>query len=285
MGTSFAGTIESVNGSSSLFKPGEKIATIRPPKEIGNPDFGAFQRYGLATIAASSLIPPSVTLHAASATILNLATVVSALSIHLKLARPPLTGDPTHQGKKVLIYGGSSSCGGLAIKYAVSAGYTVVTTSSPKNKDFVSFLGPAHIIDHTLTAGEIVAELQAQGPYNAIFDTIGVATVTDIMSEYLSSIGGGEYNTLIPPMGNKPLPANVERKFAPYNWAFAEEQNKEISKWLFEDYLPRGLESGLIVPTRQHVVGGGLGRVQEVLDLMLAGGVSGHKLVMNPWLD
>ena len=39
-----------------------------------------------------------------------------------------------------------------------------------------------------------------------------------------------------------------------------------------------------MVPTRQHVVEGGLGKVQEVLDLMLQGGVSGRKLIMDPWV-
>lgn len=46
----------------------------------------------------------------------------------------------------------------------------------------------------------------------------------------------------------------------------------------------KGLESGLVVPTRQHVVEGGLRKVQEVLDLMLQGGVSGRKLIIDPWV-
>ena len=183
----------------------------------------------------------------------------------------------------MLIYGGSSSSGGFAVKYAVTAGYTVVTTSSPQNKGFVSSLGPAHIIDHTLPSSSIIDELKSQGPFSAILDTIGIAPVTDTLSAYLSSVGGGAYNTLSPPMGNKPIPANVERKFESYPWAFEEEANKDIARWFFEEYVPKGLESGLIVPTRQHVVEGGLGKVQEVLDLVLQGGVSGHKLVLDPW--
>lgn len=283
LGTSFAGNVDSVGASASTFQPGDTIAAIRPPAQIGNPHFGAFQKYALATVSSSSKLPSSVPIAGAAATILNLAAVVSALSIHLKLLRPPLDGKPQPQGQKVLIYGGSSSCGGLAVKYAVTAGYTVITTSSPQNRDFVSSLGPAHIIDHTLPSSSIVAELESHGPFSAIFDTIGLAPVTDIMSAYLSSLGGGTYNTLIPPMGNKPIPTNVERKFAPYSWAFEEEANKEIARWFYEEYVPKGLKSGLIVPTRQHVVKGGLGKVQGALDLMMQGGISGHKLVMDPW--
>lgn len=275
--------MESLGASVTTFQRGDTIATIRPPAQLGNPDFGAFQKYALAAVKSSSKVPPTVPIAEAAATILNLVSIVSALSIHLKLSRPPLHGKAEAKGQKVLIYGGSSSSGGLAIKYAVTAGYTVVTTSSPRNHGFVASLAPAHIIDHTLPSSSIIDEIKSHGPYDAIFDTIGLAPVTDLMSEYLSSLGGGAYNTLIPPMGNKPIPANVERKFAAYNWAFEVEANKDIARWFFDEYLPKGLETGLVVPTRQHVLEGGLGKVQEVLDLMHQGGVSGYKLLMDPW--
>ncbi|MCJ1277464.1 hypothetical protein MMC21_005277 [Puttea exsequens] len=287
LGTSYAGTIESVGeGSITSFKPGDTIATIRPPPQIGNPHFGAFQKYALATIHDSAKIPAAVPPAAAAATILNLSAVVAALNIHLKLSLPPLSSapHPNNTNEKVLIYGGSSSCGGLAVRYAVTAGYTVTTTSSPRNRDFVSSLGPSYIIDHTLPPASILASLKAQGPFAAIFDTIGLAPVTDILCSYLATLpDGGAYNTLIPPMGNAPIPANVERKFAPYNFAFQEEEHEGVRRWFYEEYLPKGLESGLIVPTRQEVVQGGLGEVQRVLDLMMEGGVSGRKLVMDPW--
>ena len=84
-------------------------------------------------------------------------------------------------------------------------------------------------------------------------------------------------------MGNKPIPQNVTRIFAPYSFAFEEAANREIARWFFDEYLPKGLENGLVIPTRQHVVEGGLAEVQSVLDMMMKGGVSGHKLVMDPW--
>ncbi|KAF6231782.1 hypothetical protein HO173_010084 [Letharia columbiana] len=286
LGTSFAGIIESVPPSTTVFKPGDNIAVIRTGAHQGDPRFGAFQKFALADSSSVSKLHPSTPLPAAAASILNLAAVVSALSIHLGLSRPPLSGPPppANTNKKVLIYGGSSSCGGLAVKYAVTAGYTVVTTSSPANHAFVASLAPAHIIDHTLPATEIVSAIRARGPYAAIFDTIGLPPCTDILVDYLSSVGGGAYNTLIPLEGpEKPIPENVERKFAAYSWALDEPKHAEIREWFYDEYLPKGLESGLVVPTRQHAVEGGLGEAQGVLDLIMKGGVSGHKLVMDPW--
>ncbi|KAF2742515.1 GroES-like protein [Sporormia fimetaria CBS 119925] len=284
LGTSFAGTVEAVGPDVTGFAKGDNITTIRAGKTLSDPRFGAYQKYALASAASTSKLPSSVSLHAASAIILNLSCIVSALSIHFGLDRPPLTGTPTPKNKKILIYGGSSSTGGLAVKYAASAGYTVITTSSPKNREFVRALGAKYVIDHTLPPSSIVSELHAQGPYNKIFDTIGLPPVTSIMIDYLDSLGGGSYNTLIPAVaGTRPIPESVKRIFAPYNFAFDEEAHKPLARWMYEEYVPRGLKTGLIVPTRQEVVMGGLEKIQAILDLLMKGGVSGRKLVMDPW--
>jgi hypothetical protein len=215
---------------------------------------------------------------------MNLAAITSALSVHLKLERPALSGSASPQNKKVLIYGGSSSCGGLAVKYAATAGYEVITTSSARNKDFVATLGAATIIDHEQAPADVVADLKKYGPYDAVLDTIGLPAPTAILVEYFESLGGGAYNTMIPPLpGTRDIPDNVKRIFAPYSFAFDEAEHKPLARWLYDEYLPQGLESGLIVPTRQHVVEGGLEKSQEVLDLMNEGGVSGRKLVLDPW--
>jgi NADPH:quinone reductase-like Zn-dependent oxidoreductase len=284
LGTSFAGTVEAVGPDVSGFQKGDNIATIRAGKTIGDPKFGGYQKYALASSSSTSKLDPSTPLHAASSAILNTAAMVAALSIHFGLDRPPLSGTAEPKNKKILIYGGSSSCGGLGIKYAAAAGYEVVTTSSERNRDFVKSLGPAYIINHELPASEIVDELEAHGPYDKIFDTIGIPPVTSIMVDYLESVGGGSYNTLLPPLpGTRDIPDTVQRLFAPYSFAFQEEAHKPLAKWMYEEYIPQGLKSGLIVPTRPEVVTGGLEKVQEVLDLMMEGGVSGRKLVMDPW--
>lgn len=131
LGTSFIGSVKVISPSVTTFQNGDSIAVIRPPSEIDSSHFGAFQKYALATVYSSSKSPSSVPTRAAAATILNLAAVVSALSIHLRLSRPSLDGELQRQGKRVLIYRGSSLSGGLAVKHAVTAGYTVITTSSP----------------------------------------------------------------------------------------------------------------------------------------------------------
>ncbi|KAK7187791.1 hypothetical protein DPSP01_010839 [Paraphaeosphaeria sporulosa] len=284
LGTSYSGTVEALGDGVTGFQKGDHVAAIRSGKTLADPRFGGYQKFALAPVNSTSKIPSSVPFNSSSATIINLAAITSALSIHLGLERPPLTGTATPKNKKVLIYGGSSSCGGLAVKYAASAGYEVITTSSARNKDFVASLGAATIIDHEQDASAVVADLTKYGPYDAVLDTIGLPAPTAILVEYFESLGGGSYNTMIPPIpGTRDIPDNVKRIFAPYSFAFDEEAHKPLARWLYEEYLPKGLESGLIVPTRQHVVDGGLEKAQEVLDLMNKGGVSGRKLVLDPW--
>jgi NADPH:quinone reductase-like Zn-dependent oxidoreductase len=284
LGGSYAGTIETVGAEVNTFQTGDRVAVILDSKTHSNPRFGAFQKFALAKVSSISKLPPSVTLEAGASVILNLATIVSALTIHLALDKPPFSGSPKAKNEKVLIYGGSSSCGGLATKYAATAGYEVVTTSSPQHHTFVESLGPAHIIDHTQPTDVILQKVKQYGPYIAIFDAIGLPPITNLLFDYLDSVDGGKYNTIIPQLGGeKPTPPNVERIFAAYPWDFEDPKNEETSRWFFEEYLPRGLESGLIVPTRPQVVEGGLEKVQDALNLMDQNKVSGHKLILYPW--
>jgi NADPH:quinone reductase-like Zn-dependent oxidoreductase len=283
LGLSFAGTVEAVGAGVDSFKPGDRVVSARTGNASGDSRFGSFQKYALALTASTFKVPDSVSLEAAVTPIVNLGTVVSALSIHLGLERPPISGPANPKQRKVLIYGGSSSVGGLATKYASAAGYEVTTTSSPNNRTFVESLGPKHIIDHTQTPEAIVQQLKEHGPYDAILDCIGLPPVTKIFYDYLGSIGGGRYYTTLPPFGPEiHQPENVERVFASYSLALNQPEHADLAQWLYKEYLPRGLESGLIIPTRPEIIPGGLEKVQHALDLMNQGRVSGRKLILYP---
>ncbi|CAI6337455.1 unnamed protein product [Periconia digitata] len=288
LGSSLAGTIEAVGPDVKDFSVGDNVTSIRSPKNLGEPKFGAYQKFALASASSIVKLDPSIPLHAASATVLNAAAVVCALTIHLGLDRPDVSSEAKSgsKNKKVLIYGGSSSCGGLAIRFAAQAGYTVITTSSPAHRDFVQSLGPAEIIDHRQPTSEIIEALKSHGPYDTIFDTIGTPAATDAVVGYLETLGSGpvSYNSLIPPLpGTRETPANIERKFAPYSFALEEPAHADLKKWLFEVYVPQGLKTGAVVPTRQEELAGGLGSVQKALDDMIEDRVSGKKLVLDPW--
>lgn len=284
LGFSYAGIVEAVGPNVQNFKVGDRVATRRSQDKLGDPKYGAFQQYALTHPDVTSLLSPETPLEDGASIITNLATVCSALTVFMGLDRPALAGTAERKGKKILVYGGSGSVGGLAIRYATAAGYDVVTTSSPKNREYVASLGPFAIIDHTQPQDKVVRDLTAHGPYYAVFDTIGVPSVTEILVDYLSSIGGGKYNTVFPLMGGeKPIPENVERNFESYGFVLSEPQHKELGRWYNEELVPKGLANGVIVPTPPQWVEGGLAKAQEALDLMYEGKVSAKKLLMDPW--
>ncbi|KAF2816284.1 GroES-like protein [Mytilinidion resinicola] len=251
LGLSFSGTVEKVGSSVTDFKAGDRVAVHRssghstgPVGPFEHSSTGSYQKYVIADSQTTAKLEDNVTFEAAAAAITNLATAVSALAISLKLDRPnPKGPNPANEGKKVLIYGGSSSVGGFAVHFAVRAGYTIITTSSPRNLATVTSLHPAKIIDHTQPASSIVEELKAAGPYHAVFDTIGLPTTTTILGQVLAEQGGELYATQ-PPFGPLDLPSNVQRHFGSFPAAFEQPENEEYRNWfygIFGKYLGMGL--------------------------------------------
>ncbi|KAL9097395.1 MAG: hypothetical protein Q9165_000290 [Trypethelium subeluteriae] len=284
LGLSFAGTVEKVGSAVTTFKPGDRVAVQRSSAMRMKPTSGAYQKYVIADSWTSSKLEDNTTFAAGAATITNLATAAVALGICLKLDRPKPAGpNPANKAKKVLIYGGSSSVGGFAINFAISAGYTVITTSSPTNAAAVTSLQPAKVVDHTQPAETIVAELKAAGPYDAIFDTIGLPTVTTIIGQVLAE-KGGEYYTTIPPFGPPDLPASVQRRMESYPSIMERPENKEFREWFYGSlgqYLDTGRAADkLLAPEKIEKIAGGLEGLQGALN-KLDKGVSGKKLVVE----
>ncbi|KAJ5618261.1 hypothetical protein N7528_006904 [Penicillium herquei] len=231
LGLTYSGIVHAVGPNVKSLKVGNNIAGARGIAQLNDSRFGAYQQFALVKEKLCSKLLPGTTLEDGAAAILNLATVSSALTLHLGLDRPSLSGTAIPKGERVLIYGGSSMCGGLAIKLAVAAGYTVVTTSSPHNLDFVESLGADHIIDHTGPSKTIQDELAQHGPYNAILDTIGSLPTSGVIVAYLASIGGGVYNALTPLIGDPP--ENVQCRFAPYGQDIENEAHPDFRRWFF----------------------------------------------------
>ena len=158
----------------------------------------------------------------------------------------PMSRRIASKRKKILIYGGSSSVGALAVKSASDVGYNVIATSSPSNRDFVSKHGAAHVIDHTLPFDQVLLSLIFRGPYDAVFDAIGTSAATELLGA-LQAENGGVCHTTLPVVGREKLPANVERRFASYPDALEKEHNADIRTWFYETYLPKGLADAKII--------------------------------------
>ena len=283
LGGSFAGTVQEVGSAITGFKVGDRVAVKRSAAIMPKTGSGAFQQYVLADPNTTSKLEDKTSLAAGAAAILNMATSVTALHVFLKLDRPSPAGvNPANEAKKILVYGGSSSVGGFAVLYAVRNGYTVITTSSPKNASTVSSLGPAKVIDHTQPSSAIVSELKEAGPYDAVFDSIGSADVSSIIGQVLQERGGVFY-TSSPLFAPLELPANVERRMESYPLALENSENAEFGRWFyatFGQFLATGATDALLAPEKLEQISGGLEGIQSGLDKLIEG-VSGKKLIVE----
>lgn len=75
-------------------------------------------------------------------------------------------------GDRILIHGGSGAVGVYAVQLARRAGAHVITTASARNREFLTQLGAAEVIDyHTARFEESV------GKVDVVFDTVGGETL------------------------------------------------------------------------------------------------------------
>ncbi|MCJ1394788.1 hypothetical protein MMC18_007668 [Xylographa bjoerkii] len=96
-------------------------------------------------------------------------TIGQALYMSLKL---PLPTSPAQTPLPVLIYGGSTAIGTIAIQYAKLSGLTVITTASPKNFELVKSYGADAFFDyHDPDCGEKI-RTYTKNPLRYVLDCI-----------------------------------------------------------------------------------------------------------------
>ena len=240
-----------------------------------------FQAYSILQSNMAALIP--ATLSYESACVLPMGVSVAAYGLFRKdmLALEYPTTSPKPQGRTVLIWGGSTSMGCNAIQLAVSAGYEVISTSSPKNFDLVKKLGASQVFDYSSPTvitdlveafkGKVCAGAVAIGNVATMFSGVAEACV-----EVVSKVEGTKFVALTMPVP-KDLPAGAEAKFI----LVGEMKDDELGNVIYRDFLPKALAEGHYVAAPEPlVVGKGLGCLQEALDVQKKG-VSARKVVVS----
>jgi NADPH:quinone reductase-like Zn-dependent oxidoreductase len=284
LGSTLGGTIEAVGAEVKGFQVGERVVSSKRFGTKGN-QYGAYQRYAVVEDDMVVKVPERLEVSVPASIMMNITCVVGLFSERLGFDRPTLDENqpqPTAKSAKVLVYGGSSSFGSLSIQYLSQAGYSVISTTSPRNRDFVATLGASVLLDHTMDPDTLVEQLITNGPYEAVVDMISTPTTIPLVARVLSHQGGGSLYAMEPAFTPETLPDGVNRVFEPWNEPLYEGKNHELRKWMLETYIPRGLEMGRIKPLPVEKVSGGLRGVDVALERM-GRGVSGVRLVLDPW--
>ena len=164
VGCDYAGIVEDVGKAvKKSFKKGDRVAgfahggnqrrdvlkhTIanRSAANDYNPENGAFARYIAVKGDLQMHIPDSVSFEAASSVGVGIGTVGFGL---YKVLHLPFPGECQEiDSRTILIYGGSTASGTVAIQFARLSGLKVVTTCSPKHFDLVKELGASVVYDY-----------------------------------------------------------------------------------------------------------------------------------------
>jgi NADPH:quinone reductase-like Zn-dependent oxidoreductase len=301
LGIDVTGEVVSVGKNVTRFRVGDRVfgAARGIEKEINVSAEGGFQNYVVVDPEFIAPVPSHIKYEEAVVTPLALATAGSALFskdfLGLQLPTEP-TRTPT--GKTVIIWGGASSVGCSAIQLAVSAGYEVFTTASPKNFDLVRSLGAAQVFDYRspAVAKDMISALAGK-------TVVGAAVMGDnapqMCMEILShcSADSNKFVILISiptsPPGTSTLMTMVSftlflaryktsGMFKGVKSSLMMAQSHEVIRYIFTDYLPKAMESGSFRPMPEpQIVGHGLEKIQEALDLNKKGGLSAKKLVVT----
>ncbi|MCJ1258676.1 hypothetical protein MMC24_006509 [Lignoscripta atroalba] len=303
IGTDVAGEVVEVGAAVTRFKVGDRVVgfAVGTAQKYNTSAKGAFQMYTVLLEHMSSAIPSTLSYERAAVIPLGLSTASCGLfqKDQLDLRHPTVKSNPT--GQTLLVWGGSTSVGSNAIQLAVAAGYEVITTSSPRNFDYVKNLGASQVFDYN--SKTIVPDLvhAFKGKTCAGAFSIGPGAA-DACLDILPQCDGNKFLS----MATYPLPQTPPKRlvlpstiFSYVSWnVFAWFKGKArgirfkfvfgdtlvdngVGKVIYEDFLPKALAEGTFVPAPEPlVVGKGVEYVQAGFDLQKKG-VSAKKVVVS----
>ncbi|KHN94908.1 Alcohol dehydrogenase superfamily, zinc-type [Metarhizium album ARSEF 1941] len=284
-GCDYAGIVEAVGPKvTKPFRVGDRIAGVAHGANVVQPEDGTFAEYIVVKGDVQIKIPDNISFEEAATLGIGISTVNQSLYQHLQLA--PVSA-PTKKPSNILIYGGSTATGTLAIQYAKLSGYTVVTTCSPRNFDLVRSLGADAAFDYA--DPECAAKIRnfTNNELSIVFDTISVPESVKICSDAIpQTTHGAKYHALLPVQHVRDdIQSSISFAYTQFGEPFVFGSNQVPAKP--EDYSfavqfweeARGLLAAGKIKVHPPRVGNGLDGVLEGLQMMRENRVSGEKLV------
>ena len=171
-GVDFAGTVE--RSDSPEFKPGDPV--ILTGWRVGEMQWGGYAEK--ARVPASYLVRRPEGLNARQAMAIGTAGFTAMLAV-IALERHGLT---PHAGD-VLVTGAAGGVGSVAVALLSRLGHRVVaSTGRPEQRDYLTELGAAELIDRRTLAAKASRPLDAERWAGAI-DAVGGATLATILTQ------------------------------------------------------------------------------------------------------
>ena len=309
LGSDVAGEVVAVGSGVTRFRVGDRVFGLATGTDRGRDAMheGAFQEHTALLERLTAPVPDEVSFDQAAVLPLGTSTAACALfqPRHLGLPLPGAADAPADRAGVVVVWGGSTSVGMNAVQLARAAGYTVVSTASPRNAETVRSLGAEAVVDHGSPAAvdELVAAVAGRPVVGAVaLGTTSTAACIEVLrrtggsvlamaSTPVSLAGVAGRRRLFPAMlpvftriGLTTVALTLRARRAGIRAAFvwgSSLRDDDLGPELWGRVLSEGLADGTIRPVPEPlVVGHGLAAVQGAIDRQRAG-VSARKVVVT----
>lgn len=302
MGCEYAGEVIEVGAAvASGLKKGDRIAGLAIPSATPMPNAGTFAEYILVKGDAALQLGEmggAVSEAEAAGVHVALGTVFNGLYGLMGLPSPaadagmgrlmPLGRVTETVERTILVYGGSTTTGLMAIQWAKLSGMLVITTCSAANFELVKERGADHVFDYHDTKDCVDGIKRITGgQLRLVFDCVGAFGSPQICADAMASDGKGcLYNSLsLTPFPRK----EVKSMFTPGENVLGEAhqmggQTSPADGELFEAYMrfsrlaEQCFKSGKIRPPPIEVVHG-MESILDVVDDLRKWKISGKKMV------
>lgn len=294
LGCDYAGIVEEVGKNvKKPFKRGDRIHGVAHGGNAVQLEDGALAEYVVVKGDIQSPIPDNMSFQEAATLGVGTITVGQTLYQSLKLALPT---QHEEEGKEhiqkprpILIYGGSTATGTLAIQFAKLSNYTVLTTCSPHNFDLVRSLGADAVFYYNDTEAVSRIREYTQNSLKLVLDTIATESTAQYCIDAMSS-AGGDYTAInyvtIPSWSNinchftlSYTALGEDFTFGPAHFVAQPEDKEFIERFLTN--AEKLVADGKIRVHPPRLCPDGLKGVLNGMRLMKEGNVSGEKLVYN----
>lgn len=301
-GTDFSGTVVKLakDVDPALWAPGSKVFGaafgFSPSHRLANGAFAEYVRVRADLLLRVPSVPrdPDFGLPQAATLMTALSTCSLAFWSRdgLDLAGTPDAPLPGDKPTPVLVYGGSTATGTVAVQLLRLSGYDPIATCSPRNFDLVRGRGASAVFDYSASSVADDIKTHTSGRLKHVLDCISSAESVVVCYGAIQR-PGGRYASL----ERVPAELLLKRKAVRADFVLAAESFGEDIELGHEGYdrpairekhelavqslqmLQRLLDAGELKTHPIAVLDGGLQGVARGLDVLAAKGVSGKKLV------
>ncbi|KAI0902990.1 oxidoreductase [Ustulina deusta] len=266
LGADVAGEVVEVGSQVNRFSVGDRVMGHALRLATDDDRHAGFQNYTVLWPNMACPIPPNLSYEDAATMPLGISTAASALFQEESLGLDPPVLYPPARDEWVIIAGATGNVGSHGVRLASAAGYKVIGTASTSAFDLARKLGATELVDYKdkNLADTLVQRLSGKIVAGA-FDASGVgSSIIALANAVARSEGKKVVSTVSDEFPGKEVPdgVSVELIFA------IDIRDKEVSKRVWEDFLPDALATGKYFSPypRARVFGDGLEVIQAAMD-------------------